>query len=101
MYTGTRTRVEANIGVLVLTTSTPILAVKRGRREVTLVNTGSNDVWLACELPGAATGATPVAVIGSGPYLKALGGSWTTTEYDGAISGIADTTASLVGGVAI
>lgn len=101
MYTGGRRQALRNIGVDVTTSSTKIADADYTRREITLVNSGSTDVDIALEVgaPGVKEGTVPVATALTGIRLKALGGSWTSTEFKGAIAGIADTSTSRVQGV--
>ena len=68
-------------------TDTLIVPRNIGRREITIVNDGANTVYLAL-------GRTAVA--GNGVRLNANGGSYTTSQWDGEIRGIAVTAATNV-----
>jgi predicted ester cyclase len=72
--------------VSVATTDTPIVSANLGRIEITIVNTSANIVDLAF-------GITAVAANG---VRLAAGASYTTTNWKGAIRGIAQTGASVV-----
>lgn len=72
--------------VSVTTSSTAILAANTSRRSVTIVNDGSNVVYLAVT---TSFGTAPTAVANSGVRLNASGGSWYQEDFSGAVAGIA------------
>jgi hypothetical protein len=66
--------------ISVAVTSTPVLPLNLGRREVTICNDGANIVYLALGI---------TAVANNGIRLTAAGGSYTTNLWEGAINAIA------------
>lgn len=77
---------KASGAVNVATTSTLVAANNPSRQEITIVNDHATQVvYLAF---ATTPGVTPTAVASSGIRLNAAGGSYTTTSYTGAISGI-------------
>jgi hypothetical protein len=82
-----KTTAGPTTAVSVATSTTPILAQNLGRRELTICNDGANIVYLAL-------GSTAVA--SNGIRLAASGGSYTTNLWQGPVSGIALTGATVV-----
>jgi hypothetical protein len=73
--------------VSVGTSTTTVATQNLGRRELTIVNDGTNIVYLALNTTDGTT--VPTAVANSGIRLNASGGSWTTNSYKGPVAGIA------------
>ena len=81
-----RFNVNTPLAVSVGTGSTTVLPENQGRTEVTIVNDGANTVYLAFQQQ---RGTQPTATSGNGVRLNAGGGSWSSTAFLGAVSGIA------------
>jgi hypothetical protein len=64
--------------VSVGTSTTTVATQNLGRRELTIVNDGTNIVYLALNTTDGTT--VPTAVANSGIRLNASGGSWTTNS---------------------
>ena len=65
-----------------------VLAVKNiGRREITVVNDHATNIMYV-QL-AVVDGTAPTAVVGQGIRLNAAGGSWTSTQWKGAVACIA------------
>jgi hypothetical protein len=69
-------------------TSTSIVPRSPGRRELTIVNDGTNTVYLRL---ATTPGVDPVAALGKGIRLNSGGGSWSTEDYCGPVHAIAST----------
>lgn len=85
-----KTSGAVNVG----TGSTTVLPFNISRREVTIVNDGTNIVYLALNTTDGVT--VPTAAADSGIRLNASGGSWTSSHYKGPIAGIALVAANIV-----
>ena len=82
-----KTTAGSTTAVSVATSSTPIVGQNLGRRELTITNDGANIVYLAL-------GSTAIA--SNGIRLAASGGSYTTSRWQGPVSAIALTGATVV-----